>query len=112
MGSVQRLALSTLKPTRFAGAQPDPGVTAPPLIFGTNGISARVLDNILWVSQFVGGPERNYCGDPISGRSRAPLPLAKYGLFLTADAGNIYYVPDANLPKGEELARAPIDPRC
>ncbi len=112
MGHVQRLALSTLKPTEFAGAQPQPGVTAPPSIFGTNGISALLLDDTLWVNQFVGGPGRNYCGDPITGRSRAPLPLAKYGLFLTADAGNIYYVPNANLPKREELARAPIDPRC
>jgi len=112
MGYVQRLAVATLKPTSFAGAQPHPGITAPPSIFGTNGISARVLDDILWVSQFVGGPERNYCGDPISGRSRAPLPLANYGLFLTADASSIYYVPDANLPKGEELARVAINPRC
>jgi hypothetical protein len=37
---------------------------------------------------------------------------AKHGLFLTADASNVYYVPDAILPKGEELARAPINPRC
>jgi hypothetical protein len=112
MGHVERLALDTLKPTRFAGAQRHPGVGGPPSILGTNGIGAQVIDGVLWVSQFVGGPQRNYCGDPISGRSRAPVPLAKDGLFLTADAGSVYYVPDANEPKREELARVPISQRC
>jgi len=112
MGYVQRLAVSTLDPTSFPGAQPHPGITAPPSIFGTNGISARVLDGILWVTQLAGGPQRDYCGDPLTGRSRAPLTLSSQALVLTVDAGSVYYVPDASRPTAEELARAAIDPRC
>jgi hypothetical protein len=112
MGYVQRLAVGTVRPTSFAGAQPHPGITAPPSIFGTNGISARVLDGILWVTQVAGGPQRNYCGDPLTGRSRAPLALGPQALVLTVGAGSVYYVPDASRLTAEELARATIDPRC
>lgn len=112
MGSVERLALTTLAPSSFPGAVPQPGVTGAPSIFGTNGITAQLIDGVLWVSQFAGGPTRNYCGSPITGRAHARLPLAKYGLFLTADAGTIYYIANANLPKGEELVRTRISPRC
>jgi hypothetical protein len=65
----------------------------------------------LWVSQPAGGPQRNYCGDPRTGRPRAPIELQRWGLFLTADATTVYYVPDANAPR-EQLAREPVDPRC
>lgn len=112
MGYVQRLALDTLKPTSFAGAQPHPGITAPPSIFGTNGISARVLDGILWVTQLAGGPHHNYCGDPLTGRSQAPLAIGQQALLLAVDAGSVYYVPDPSRPRAQELARAAIDSRC
>jgi hypothetical protein len=112
MGSVQRLALGTLKPTRFAGAQPGPGAPAPPMIFGTNGIGARVLDGILWVTQLAGGRQRNYCGDPLTGRSLAPLALGAQALLLTVDTSGVYYIVDVSNQTGQELARAPINRRC
>lgn len=112
MGAVERLSLVTLRPTRFPGAQPHPGESGPPRIDGTNGISARLIAGVLWVTQQAGGAQRNYCGDPSTGRARAPLPLGQEGQFLTADDSSIYYIPDASNPTRAELARAPIDPRC
>lgn len=112
MGYVERLATDSLKPTSFAGAQPHPGITAPPSIFGTSAISARVLDGVLWVTQPAGGPQRNYCGDPRTGRSRAPLVLGADALVLSVDAGSVYYVPDASRPTSQDLDRAAIDRRC
>jgi hypothetical protein len=112
MGYIERLAVGTLKPTSFAGAQPHPGITAPPSIFGTNGISARMLDGILWVTQLAGGRQLNYCGDPLTGRSRAPLVLGSQAQLQTVDAGSVYYIRDASRPTEQELARAGIDSRC
>lgn len=112
MGSIERLSLRTLRPTRFAGAQPHPGITAPPEIFGTSGIGARVLDGVIWVTQFAGGPKNNYCGDPVTGRSRSPLTLGWQAQLLTVDPHSVYYIVNASHPIGQELARAAINPRC
>jgi hypothetical protein len=112
MGYIERLAVGTLKPTSFAGARPHPGIIAPPAIFGTNAITALVLDRVLWVTQPEGGPQSDYCGDPLTGRSRAALALGPQSLLLTVDAGSVFYVPDASRPETEQLARAAIDPRC
>jgi hypothetical protein len=112
MGAVERLSLVTLRPTRFAGARPHPGESGPPRIDGTNGISARLIAGVLWVTQPAGGAQRNYCGDPSTARARAPLPLGQEGQLLAADDSSIYYIPDASNPTRAELRRAPIDPRC
>ncbi len=78
------------------------------LIPGSNGVQARVIDGILWVSQIGGGEERNYCADPLSGRPRARLRFGRFSLLVTADSRFIYYEPSAQ----NEILRAPIDPRC
>jgi hypothetical protein len=112
-GYAQRLAIDTLKPTSIATYQP--ATLGPLAIFGSNAIAAWVIDGIVWVTKppgGVGGPRRDYCADPVTGRERASVGLPRYGSLLTADPGSIYYVPDANLPKNQELVRAPIDPRC
>jgi hypothetical protein len=110
-GYVERLSLRTLKPTAFRGAQPHPGVTMPPSILGSNGVTARVIDGVLWVTQTAGGPRRNYCGDPLSGVSRARLALDAQADFLTADAGRVYFLPVDSV-RNEQLAWLPASPRC
>jgi hypothetical protein len=113
MGAVERLSLLTLRPTRFPGAQPHgDGELGPPRIEGTNGIGAQLIAGVLWVTQQGGGAQRNYCGDPSTGRALAPLPLGQAGELLAADHSRIYYVPDASSPRRDELAEAPINPRC
>ncbi len=99
---------------RLASAR-QPGTFGPPtatLIFGSNGVQARVIDGILYVTQLAGGRQRNYCAAPATGRPRAALPFHTYSALLTADRRYIYYVPEFDNPDSAEIARAPIDPRC
>jgi hypothetical protein len=105
-GYVGRLELTTLQPTR----------TQTPKI-ATNGISADVIDGILWISQGAGGRQRNYCGDPVSGRSRASFAnslLSQEIEFQTADAHYVYLseTPVGNDSHAVLLIRQPISPRC
>jgi hypothetical protein len=112
MGFVQRLSITTLKPTAFAGAKPNPGLQAPPEILGTNGVQARVIDNILWVTQSYGGPTRNYCGTPLTGSTVAPIKLGNVYRLLAVDGSDIYYVPNASRQTDQQLDRMKINPRC
>ena len=111
MGYVSRLDAATLKSTPFPGAMPHPGVGGPADIWGTNAIRAQLIGGTLWIIQLAGGPQRNYCGDPRTGVSRAPIKLPGWGMFLTADASSVYYVPSVNTTR-EELDREPTDRRC
>jgi hypothetical protein len=105
-GYVGRLDLVTLKAT---------GTQTPK--DSTNGIEANVIDGILWITQVAGGRQRNYCGNPVTGRSRAPLAnsvLNDQIEFLTADAHYVYL---DETPVGADahavlLIRQPISPRC
>lgn len=102
IGYIERVDVNTLRPTP----------PREPIGETSNGIRAQVIDGILWVTQGgLGGAKDNYCGDPVTGRKRAPLPraLERAGDFLTADANNIYYLGG---PAQHDLIRAPIDPRC
>jgi hypothetical protein len=110
-GYVERLSLRTLKPTPFRGAQPHPGVEMPPSILGSNGVTARVIDDMLWLTQIAGGPGRNYCGDPITGVARVRLALDTQADFLTADAGRVYFLPVDSV-RNEKLAWVPASPQC
>jgi hypothetical protein len=108
MGYVQRLSARTLKATT-------PNSGEPLRIATTNGVEARVFDQILWVTQIGGGPKRNYCGDPVTGRSRAPLPFPPVRVgteLLAVSTTSIYYLAYYFRPKGAELVRAPINQRC
>ncbi len=110
-GYVERFSLATLKPTRFAGAKPHPGVTMPPAILATSGIAARLLDGILWVTQPAGGPARNYCANPLNAVARAPLRFGSEAQLLTAGAGHVYYVQNAQA-RYATLDSVRISPRC
>jgi len=112
MGAVERLGLVTLRPTALPGAQPHPGESGPPRIDGTNGIAARLIAGVLWVTQPLGGARRNYCGDPVSGQRRATLELPPQGSLLAVDPTSIYYITGASSPVRAELVRAPLNPRC
>ena len=98
-GRVFRLNVDTMKATR----------TQAPAI-DTNGIRAQVIDGILWVTQTAGRTARNYCGDPATGRSRAPIALPTSAEFLTADTSHVYYEPVDTSPA--EVGRIPTDPGC
>ncbi len=110
-GYVERLSLRTLESTSFRGAQPHPGIEMPPSIFGSNGVAARVIDGVLWVTQIAGGPGRNYCGDPLTGVFRARLGLSEQADFLTADAGRVYFL-SIDSVRNEQLAWVRVSPRC
>jgi hypothetical protein len=89
MGYVQRYELSTLTAT----TQCPEGSTTPTCLSGTNGISVRLVDGILWVSPLAGGPTRNYCANPDSGQVLASIPLPANddeGQFLAAGADVLY----------------------
>jgi hypothetical protein len=112
MGFVRRLSVTTLKPTAFAGAQANPGMTAPPEMFGTNAVQARLIDSILWLTQPYGGTSSNYCGSPLTGRPAASLKLGNSYSLLAAGGGYIYYVPSVARQTGQQLDRVSISPRC
>jgi hypothetical protein len=113
MGYVQRISLTTLKPTRLIGTPPHPGAQLNG-IEGTNGITARVMNNILWVTQTAGGATVNYCGNPKTGKPSASLKLpdAATGNLLTASPTDIYYLSNMAGGPREQLNRRPIHPHC
>jgi hypothetical protein len=111
MGGVERLSLATLRPAPIPAIQHQAGVSGPPVIEGTNAITAPLIAGVLFITQAAGGPQRNYCADPSTGRALAPLPARQDAELLAADNSSIYYIPDLNLARAE-LARAPMDPRC
>lgn len=82
-GYIERLDARTLKPR--------PGATVPGQ--ATNGIQAQVADRSLWVTQFHGGPARNYCANPVTGSPRVILPAAeRRGSLLSVGASSIYFL--------------------
>jgi hypothetical protein len=110
-GYVERFSLATLKPTAFAGSQLHPGVLMPPSIFGAGGITGKVIDGQLWVTQTQGGTRSNYCGSPLTGVSRAPLELDGQADLLTVGSGRVYYLPVQGV-RNETLESVPASPRC
>ena len=73
MGYVQqyRLApLAPIEPTCHEGSSTRTCVT------GTNGIEARVVGDLVWLTQSAGGPTRNACVDPATGDILAPIVLS------------------------------------
>jgi hypothetical protein len=78
-------------------------------------VQFNVADGILFVDQTQGGPQRNFCADPATGRIRATLPLAHDAEFLAADATDIYSLLVTGVRHGPErwfLDRTPIPAAC
>ena len=72
MGYVQRLAAATMT---AAGSACRDGGTTSTCVEGTNDVTARLANGLLWITQVAGGPGRNYCADPVTGRKIAPIEL-------------------------------------
>ncbi len=72
MGYVQRLDAATMT---AQGSACQEGGTTSTCVEGTNDVTASLAGGLLWVTQIAGGPARNYCADPATGREIAPLQL-------------------------------------
>jgi hypothetical protein len=70
------------------------------------------MDGVLWVTQGTGGPNTNYCGNPGTGRSDAPLKLGYDASLLAVSDGSIYFVPNAASQSGQQLDEAQVNPKC
>ncbi len=71
-GYVQRLDAATLT---AAGSSCAEGRSTNTCLEGTNDITARLANGLLWVTQVAGGNGRNYCADPSNGRPLTPIRL-------------------------------------
>jgi DNA-binding beta-propeller fold protein YncE len=102
MGYVQRLDAATM--TDEGSACREGGITST-CVEGTNDVTALLADGLLWVTQIAGGPARNYCADPVTGRAIAPVELpqpARDGvLAITPD--RIFYA--APGPRADQYLR-------
>lgn len=72
MGYVQRLDATTLRP---GGGSCWLGKSSPACVQGSNGITVRLANGLVWVTQLAGGSGRNFCADPATGQVLASLPL-------------------------------------
>jgi hypothetical protein len=102
MGYVQRLDATSLTADRSTCWE---GQSTSTCVTGTNGITARVADGLLWVTQVAGGSARNYCADPLDGRKLAPieLPEPTQEIVLAIAPRQVFYA--APGPKGGQYLR-------
>jgi hypothetical protein len=100
MGYIERFQTATVTPQTATRVE------------GTNGIDANIWDGVLWVSNEAGGPARNYCADPATGRRLATLPLPNLtqDYLMTVHAGIIYYSVFAD--DGFAIRTVPVPPAC
>lgn len=100
MGYIERFQTATVTPQAATRVE------------GTNGIAANVWDGVLWVSNEAGGPARNYCADPATGRRLATLPLPDLAQddLMTVHAGIIYYSVSAG--DGFAIRTVPVPAGC
>jgi hypothetical protein len=100
LGYVERFRIATMAP--------DPATD----VSGTNGIGATVADGAVWVTDYVGGPLRNYCADPVTGRRLAtvPLPDLDQDRLLAVSGRYLYY--DSPASSGFYLRRVPVPAAC
>jgi hypothetical protein len=72
MGYVQRLDAATLAADGSTCAD---GRSTNTCLEGTNDITARLANGLLWVTQVAGGSGRDYCAIPSDGRPLTPIRL-------------------------------------
>jgi hypothetical protein len=89
MGYVQRLDAATM--TDEGSACQEGGTST--CVEGTNDVTGRLANGLLWVTQIAGGNARNYCADPVTGRTIAPLelPQATEDVVLAITPDRIFY---------------------
>ena len=77
------------------------------------GFGARVSGSVLWVSQLDGGPLRNYCADPKTGRVLATIPLKADEGILTTGSKEVYLFDVASTGQdGEILTEMSVPSKC
>ncbi|MHB1534149.1 MAG: NHL repeat-containing protein [Acidimicrobiales bacterium] len=110
MGYVQRY---TVTPLASAGPACSEGRSTSSCMEGTNGISARVADGLVWMAQPAGGTTRQACIDPISGRVLSTLPLSNNDQLLTIGIRHLYVLePTAPTVTGQSVTQVPIPHAC
>jgi len=118
MGHVELLSLPALQPERLQAPAGDFISGDRTSIGGTNGISAFLADGLVWLTQPDGGAQRNYCGDPATGRMLAAIPLPRTqpgpAQVLAARSGYVYYAywTSHGSQVAEEVNREPIPAAC
>ena len=112
MGGVQLYDLTTLTPV---GATCSEGRTDTTCLLGSNGITARVVNGILWITQLAGGPQSNFCADPSDGQVLATIPLPNEDEDVVESFGSRYlYVESPSVPGGifTSVFEEPIPTAC
>lgn len=110
MGYVQRYNLAPLAP---AGGACSEGRNTSSCLGGTNGIRASVADGLVWIAQAAGGPTRQVCLDPTSGRVLSSLPLAGNVALLGIGIHHLYVSePTAPTVTGQTVTQVPIPHAC
>jgi hypothetical protein len=100
LGYIERFAATSLTPQ------------ARTQVNGSNGLHADVWGGVLWVRDQVGGPARNYCADPATGRRIATLPLPDLSqdYLMAVTGGRIYYSVPAS--SGFAIRTVPVPAAC
>ncbi len=110
MGYVQRYDLTPLAP---AGRACSEGKNTGSCVGGTNGIRASVADGLVWIAQAAGGPTRQVCLDPTSGRVLSSLPLAGNDALVAIGIHHLYVLePTAPTVAGQSVTQVPIPHAC
>jgi hypothetical protein len=101
MGYIERFSVTAMAP--------DPATQTE----GTNGITVRVADGLVWVSQEA-SPARNYCADPVTGRvlGRVPLPQPDQDYVTAVTDRYVYYLAPASSGTGFNLRRLGVPAGC
>lgn len=90
-------------------------VRAMPSIPSPNDLSVRVADGVLWVTENeAGGPARDFCADPGTGRRLATLPITSpaRGWLLGVDGGLLYYSEPVRHGTGSRVVPVPVPAAC
>lgn len=76
----------------------------------THAVRVNVFDGTLWITQAYGGPQRNYCANPMTGARRESLHLTNDAVLLAADEQYVYSATTASAKNA--LIRTAIPPGC
>lgn len=112
MGYVQHYSLEPLapiKPTCKAG------MIAKTCVTGSNGLRARVVSRLVWLTQQAGGPSRNACVDPANGDILSPIALPMVNDQVLAIAARYLFIVSQPLPgsgSGQTVTEEPIPAAC
>jgi hypothetical protein len=110
MGYVQQYSLAPLapiEPTCHEGSSTKTCVT------GTNGIEARVVGDLVWLTQSAGGPTRNACVDPATGDILAPIVLSGANDWVLAIAPHHLFIVSQPQPGNTQIVtEEPIPAAC